>query len=355
MTRSSASQAGVTITSLAPVDEADIDEGARLLYRAVPEQLEPPPLNMKLPLVTPEQAAAWLKRSEADPMFANRATRINDVRRWRLLMETGRFVQWMPDGPILLDGDLHTGVLLNGKHRYTALAGHNAPLGLVVITGVPRWMMRFFDTGRGRTLNDVFATTRRAMGKRQVGWTLKLALRYEEFLHGRRRGIGWRDWRKHKDEHTDLDEFASRREPLIDLFEVAVPCAKATRLDVHALMVFRFYQELAWPDGVEQLQAFWDGLSKGAMLSAGTPALTLREWGKEQYEQEARLEARRETHLLLLTRFFDATARGERINQLRWAFGMPMPAPYHPDGPAAAAAAVREGLARYDAEAHPIG
>ena len=318
----------------------------QLLYRAIPQVDVPPGLQLECVLVTPEMAKQWLAKSDAHEDFRNRPTRVGDVRRWKLLMETGRFVSYLPDGPILMSAG---GCLLNGKHRLTALCGHNQPIGLVIIKNVPDWMMNFFDTGRNRSLRDLFEITGH-MTPTQVGSTARQAMRYEEFIHGKRSAIGWRFWAAHRDEHTDVVDFVNRRSALTDLYGSAELVYRGSKLLIASAMTFRLYQELAWPEGAPFVREFFEGIAKGAMLAAGTPALTLREWSKDIAVNRERVPAKREAHLLLLLRFFALTAQKEQVHRVQYGYGQPMLLPYHPDGDDAALANLREGLAALDAE-----
>ena len=120
-------------------------------------------------------------------------------------------------------------------------------------------------------------------------------------------------------------------------------------------MAFRFYQQLAWPDGVDALIEFWDGLRTGA-VPPRSPASALRAWGRDCFEEERlgakRPFARRELHLLLLFRMFALHVQGDRIQgKVPWAYGMPMLMPFHPDGDETALKNVRAALAELDREA----
>ncbi len=343
-------EAGVTTRMLAPPADADADNPA-LLYREVPQIEGDVPMSVEFAKVSPEQASEWLAKADRDESFRQRPTSVRDVRRWKILMETNRFVQFLPDGPLCFDDD---GILLNGKHRLTAVGGFDRPVGFMLVKRVPRWMFRFFDTGRGRTLNDVFKIGGRAT-MAQTGSSMRLAMRYEEFLHGKRPAMGWwKDWRGQRDEHADVDDFLARRQDLNDWYYVGQQVYGGSRIIVASAMVFRFYQSLAWPDGEEHLIGFCDGLAKGAMLAPGHPALVLREWGRMSFADKERIEGKRELHLLLMFRHFALTVQGDRLSgQLRWARGFPMAMPYHPDGPDVAVKNVLTALAEMDRDAAP--
>ncbi len=324
------------------LDEPDDDQ--RLLYRSVQQIEGKPQMKMRFVEVTPEQADKWLKAADQDSSFRQRPTKVRAVRRWQILMQTDRFVNYLPNGPLCFDED---GILINGKHRLTALAGQRESFGFLVIEKVPRFMFSFFDTGLPRSLNDVFHISGQ-MTKTQTGSTMRLAMRYEEMLHGVRRPIGWKDWGQHRDEHTDVDDFMRRRLDLPDWYYVGESIYRGARLLIASGMVFRFYQSLAWPDGEAELITFCEGLAKGSMLDVGTPALVLREWARESREMGERIRGKRELHLLLLLRNFAAHCRGEKLERLRWANGFAMPVPYHPAGDETALKNVMTALAEMD-------
>src|SRR5947207_8311126 len=124
--------------------------------------------------------------------------RERDVRRWALLMETDRFVHYLPNGPLCFDDE---GILLNGKSRLSGVTRQPKAIGFMVVNHVPRWMFTFFDQMRVRSLNDTFIMAGR-MTHAQTGSTMRLAMRYEEFLHGLRSPLGWRSWAGERgDEH----------------------------------------------------------------------------------------------------------------------------------------------------------
>lgn len=326
------------------VDVSDLSP--QLRYRSIQQPGEPPPLRLETILVTPAMAADWLRRSDQDETFHNRPTRVGDVRRWKLLMETDRFIHYLPDGPILFDAD---GILLNGKHRLNAICGHGQPAGLTVIRDVPRWMMEYFDSGRPRNLNDLFVIKGRA-STAQTGSACRLAMRYEEVLFGKRPALAWKLWPGHRDEFPDVDDFLGRRSGLMDLYHSAEVVYRGSRIVIAASMVFRFYQELAWPEGDAVLQRFWEGLAKGAMLQTGDPALALREWSRDVYTAKDRIPAKRESHLFLLNGCFTAAAQGAQIQRIQLGYGLPMPVPYHPNGPRTAVTNIHRELNALDGD-----
>lgn len=343
MPRSTA--APVTTRRLEPEpSEQDVLE---LLYQAVPQIEGKPPFKVEYLMVTPKQADEWLLKSSQDPLFRQRTIKTGDVRRWRNLMKTERFVHYLPNGVLCFDDQ--GGIMLNGQHRMTALAGQEKSFGFVVFKNVPRWMFAYFDTNRVRTLKDVFHIGGRSTGP-QTPSAMKLAMRYEEFLKGVRSGAGWRHWNAQKDEHNDVDTFLQRRQELQDWYGVGEKVNRYARLLVPSVMVFRFYQGLAWPDGDEELTTFLEALVTGGNIAPNSPALQLREWAKESWYNKDSIFAKRELHLALLMRSFDQHVRGTRIPRIQWAYGQPMTMPYHPKGFEVGIKNVRSALDELDRE-----
>lgn len=240
-------------------------------------------------------------------------------------------------------------MLLNGKHRLTAVESiDGAQCGFVVFENVPRWMFKYFDTGKTRTIKDVFHVGGRS-AMPQTPSALRLALRYEEFLYGKRPGHGWRQWKQVPDEHEDLDEFLSRRLEMQDWYSLAEKMQRQAKLMTPAALVWRFYQSLAWPEGDEEITAFTDSLMTGSMLAPKSPVLLLRNWAKMCHEESLFVPAKRETHLFLLFKAF--AQRESRLDALQWAYGMPMSLPYHPKGWEAAKENIMKALAELDATA----
>jgi len=337
------------VRSTGPEPAADVDE-ARMLYREVQQIPDPKQFKVQFLMLSPRTMNEMLRKADADEQFRQRPTTVADIDRWKKLVESNRFVHYLPNGPLCYDPD---GALLNGKHRLTAGVACDKSLGFMIVRNVPRWMFRFFDTPKQQKLRDVLVREGRGNRTPQDESTLRLALRYEELLHGLRGGFGWKHWSGTRDEHTDLEDLFYRRGDLLDLHASASKAHRGlggpgSRLIITSLMVFRYYQQLAWPQGQEKLEAFWDGLTTGADLSLGSPPKTLREWGYDSYMQRETWSAKRESHLLLLLNMFAAYVRGEKASRITWAYGLEMPVPYHPDGPDAAVKNVLSALEEYD-------
>lgn len=322
----------VRTRSVEPQDE-ELSGGS--MFPPVPQIEGRIPYEVSYEMITPEKADDLIRRADADPDFHQRPCALRDVDRWRVLMATSRFVNYLPNGPVCFDDK---GMLLNGKTRLTGLAGQNKPHGFVIFRKVPRWMFPYFDTGRTRSVNDVFVIAGKAP-KSQTGSTTRLAMRYREFLQGDRSPLGWQNWAVQvRDEHIDVTSFLDTYPNLMDWYSAADQIYRATKINISALMVWRWSQTMAWTgrEAERQMASYWEGLLTGAMLPKHSPALELRQWAMQTFQERERIRGKRELHLLLLNRMFGQFVKGESIQRISWAHGLPMNAPFHPSGAATA-------------------
>ncbi len=316
---------------------ADRTSPPATLYAPAPQIAGTPQWTIEYTMVDPETASKWLTDSSEDENFRNRPLNQADLRRTAQVMKRGGFVHYLPNGPVCFD---ETGILLNGKTRLTAVVESGVTVGFIVFHGVPRWMFPYMDTGRIKTAKDVLHASYK-MDKAGIIAAMKKVIRYEEFLAGIRDETGWRHWQKVRDQLADLERIYDLREDLADYYGTALAVRRGCKLAPTALMLFNFYQWHAWPQGRDTLEAFLDGLREGSNLRRGSAALSLRNFGRDEYSPA---EGRAEIHLMLLFRHFGAFAKNESLPRVIWAYGQPMLPPYHPDGPAAAKKALRAAL-----------
>lgn len=340
----------VAVRQLAPEIVEETDEQEVLLHRPVNQLQEfPPGFKTEYVWFTPEMARAWVKEANQSTELRQRPISMSQIRRWQNLYKTDRFVHFLPAAPLC---ETPNKVSLNGLHRLTALAGmpDDIKAGFVVFRKVPSWMFSFFDTNKSRTIRDVFAIGNRLSGP-HTGPAMKLALRYEEFLLGRRKATGWRHWNLVKDEHQDIDEFYGRRDELQDWYGVGEKLYKTARINAPAAMVFRYYQQLAWPDGDDEIADFLEKVHGGAGRQIPQhPGSVLRHWSVESYTEHQQVFAKRETHLMLLFRCFAQAQAGTRIPKIVYGYGQPMSMPYHPKGHEVALKNTRSALDEIDRE-----
>lgn len=336
----------VEVRSTTP-ELASEEEQEKLLYRPVENLDIKPNWRTSYEWINAKTAEEWLEEAGKDETFRNRPLIPSQVRRWGALMSSDRFVHFLPNGVIVRDPN---GVMLNGYHRFQAIAGmpHRKRFGFMVVHDVPRWMFKFFDTNKVKTVRDVLYSAHREFGP-QTPTAMRLGMRYEEFMMGLRPATGWRHWNTVKDEPSDIDDFVARRTELNDWYGVGEKVNRAARLLVPSVMVFRFYQSLAWPEGDEEITGFCESLITGANLTALSSTLHLREWARDAWYNKDRVPAKRETHLFLQMKAFKL--RDSRIQKMPWAYGMPMEMPYHPKGWETGLENIKKALAEMDTQA----
>lgn len=328
---------------LATTPTPEVEEDPLLLYAPITKQIDPKriPWTIEYLYVTPEQAQEWLDEADANKEFGQRPRTKARKKRWLSLYQSNRYAFFNPMAPLCFSQK--TDVLMNGGNRLAALIEHDQKVGFMVIRNCPVWLMNYFDNGNSRTLRESMFINQRDV-KPDTSATVRLGMRYEEFLFGKRKDIGWTDWGRHKDEHIDVDNFISKRDYLLEMLPEARVLAKRCQLQTSSLACFLAYQMLAWPQGQATLEEFTDGLGYGVMLSKGNPALTLREWAVKDGFIGGYTYGRREGHLLLLFKAFLLSCENQKMPEVRVAKGLPMAMPYHPDGWEIACKNVREAL-----------
>jgi hypothetical protein len=319
-----------------------IEEDPLLLYEPIAHQISGKkiPWTIEYEKITPAQAAEILQEADEYEKYGQRPRTAARLKRWKSLMDSSRFVEYFPFGPLGFNED---GIVMNGGNRLGALAMFDKPLGFMIIRNCPTWLINYIDNGNNRTQRESSLINRRATDTNVIA-AARLGMRYEEFLFGKRKAIGWADWSKHKDEYVDTDNFVEKREYLLDFIPQGKLIKKVAGLQPASAACFIAYQHLAWPDGADKLQEFLDGLIHGSMLEKGSPALTLREWGYTDGFIGGYTHGRREGHLLLLFKHFTLFCEGQKINEVRVAKGLPMSMPYHPEGWDVACKNAREAL-----------
>lgn len=325
----------------------EVEEDPLLLYDPILKQIDPKhiPWSFEYPYVTAEQAQAWLEQADANTEFGQRPRTKFRKARWLSLYQSNRYAFFNPMAPLCFSEK--TDVLMNGGNRLAALIEHDKPVGFMVIRNCPVWLMNYFDNGNARSLRESMFINQRDV-KPDAAASVRLGMRYEEFLFGKRKELGWTDWGRHKDEHVDVDNFIDKREYLLDKVSEARVLAKRCKLQTSSLACFLTYQRLAWPKGQANLEEFTDGLAYGVMLDKGSPALTLREWAARDGYIGGYTYGRREGHLLLLFKAFMMYCEDQKMPEVRVAKGLPMAMPYHPDGWETGCKNVREALRLID-------
>lgn len=319
-----------------------IEEDPLLLYDPIEKQINGKrvPWTIEYPMITPKQAQAILDEADEYSGFGQRPRTPARRKRWLDLMASNRFVNFHPFGPLGFNED---GIIMNGGNRLGALAEFDRAVGFMVIRNAPTWLINYIDNGNNRSQRESAFINQRNTDP-AIAAVARLGMRYEEFLFGKRKETGWMAWPKHKDEFVDIDNFIEKREYIMDYLPQAKLLKRKTTLQVASGACFIAYQHLAWPDGADKLNEFLDGLNLGVMLDKGNPALTLREWARNDGYIGGMTSGRREGHLLLLFKYFHLFVERATIHDVRVAKGLPMTMPYHPDGWDVACKNVREAL-----------
>lgn len=339
------SPSDVHTTYRTPTEE--VDDSPQLLYRPLAQQLTPEsiPFTMRPVYVTPEEAAEFLFEADNYEGFRPRKRTEARKRHWVSLMETGRFVEFSPEGALCFNPD---GICLNGGNRLGAVVEYGKPVGFLRFDNVPDWMSKFFDQGDKRSLAEQMFMNKKDL-KPGTTQTVRLGMRFEEFIMGKRSPYGWIDWGRHKDLHSDIDNWIDRRSYVLEYVAEGGRVRKFTQIQQASAVVFMAYQQMAWPQGTEAIEEFLEGMMHGTMLARGNPALTLREWLRSDGFIGHGTHGRREGHLLLMFRHFEAFVQKINMPSVKWAKGMPMAMPFHPKGDKTAVSNIVKAMTKMDA------
>ncbi len=296
---------------------------------------ETPDWPIEYTWLEPHESAEWLEKAAEDETFRNRPVLSRDLNLMKQTMETGGFIHFLPDGPFIFD---EFGILTNGKLRMTAAVQTGTLIGVIVFRGVPRRLFAYLGTGRTKTYKDIrFASAK--MNSRDVLAVHKLCLKYEEIVHGVKPPTGWQDWNTAIFQPADLEHVGNLRADIEGYYANALAVRRGCKLTTTALMMFEFYQWHAWPGGRNQLDEFLESLAGGGVDRAvypstrNSPAISLRNFGRDEY---CPTRGKAQIQLMLLINHFAAFVAENALSRVTWAYGLPLPLPYHPDGDAAA-------------------
>jgi len=104
-------------------------------------------MSMELTTVTPDLAAAWLERGGVN-------RHLSEARVSKFVAAIRRNEWQVTPDAIALDDD---GTVKNGQHRLAACVQAGAPIQVWVLRGVTERSFDVMDTGRSRTVADVFS------------------------------------------------------------------------------------------------------------------------------------------------------------------------------------------------------
>lgn len=296
---------------------------------------ETPKWKIEYTWLDPSDSAQWLETASEDETFRNRPLKARAKNLMVHTMQTGGFVHFLPDGPFCFD---EHGILINGKLRLTAAVEADVTIGVIVFRGVPRRLFPYLGTGEVKTYAHVRHAEARP-SKRDILAVHKLVLQYEEVVFGIRPSTGWQNWSTEAVQPADLDHVGKIRAEIDDYYGNALAVRRGCKLVTTALMMFEFYQWHAWPQGRNTLREFLDSLDSGAVDKEAyptprhSPAVSLRNFGRDEY---CPTTGKPWIQLILLFHHFAAFVNNKPIRQVKWAFGMEIPPPYHPDGDDAA-------------------
>ena len=103
-------------------------------------------IEFSIEVVTPSQAAEWLKRNTC-----NRSVRRSQVEKYKRDIMSGRWYS-MTAEPIKFNCD---GTLLDGQHRLIACVDANTPFTTSVARGIPKEAMLYLDSGEAKDAGDI--------------------------------------------------------------------------------------------------------------------------------------------------------------------------------------------------------
>ena len=252
-------------------------------------------LDVKVEVVTPEKAKAWLADAAA-----NRAISEGPVRRYAGDMLSGRY---MLNGQTIVFSD--DGKLRDGRHRLSAVIAADVEIEMLIVRGVKPEAFETMDSGRSRTLNNVLSieghkhtavtgAAARIVWAYVAGTNLKYAPSRSELLTLIR-------------EHPLLEQSAAR----VGNSQFARSVPKSA---LAALLT------LATRDGLFEAKAaeFLRGFLDGEGLFRGDARLTLRRW-LERERREAGLGGVRisEPFFAAATKAWNSFAKDEKIIEIR--------------------------------------
>ncbi len=296
---------------------------------------ETPKWPIQYTWLEPADSAEWLEKASEDEEFKNRPVLARDLNLMTHTMETDGFIHFLPDGPFIFD---EHEILTNGKLRLTAAVKTQTTIGVIVFRNVPRRLFPYLGTGRTKTYKHVRQATAKA-DKRDILAVHKLVWQYEEVIFGVRKSEGWQNWASEGIQPADLEHIGQVRAEIDDYYGNALAVRRGCRLVATALMMFEFYQWYAWPQGRNKLAEFLDSLESGGVdkevypVAKHSPAIALRNFSRDEY---CPARGKPQIQLMLLFNHFAAFVAGDPIQRVRWAYGLDLPLPYHPDGDEAA-------------------
>jgi hypothetical protein len=236
-----------------------------------------------------------------DALAKNKTNRSITKARVERYAESLKRGQWLVNGEaIVFDEDGH---LVQGQHRMLAVISSGIPMETYVVRGVPTGAFKTLDSGRNRSVSDVFGINKELNTR-----ALAAACRAVEYLVN---GL-----------FASQELFtASRAEEIL----VEYPTLRywthkfvgkrtlKSNFPTASIGVFTLAAEVF---GSELIEDFVEALDSGAGLEAGNPALVLRNKFNEIMRGS---RIRTEFAIALIIKAINAYCHGKKIKVLRYA------------------------------------
>ncbi len=217
-------------------------------------------MSVKMEEITPKVAESMLKQSKG-----NRRLNEGYVLTLACAMESGT---WQPEaGEIVFDS---TGALIDGHHRLNAIAVFGRPVAVLVKRGVDPAVRNVIDTGRTRSLSDLMTMYR--PGGEYVSVRRAMLQACLDLYVGESRS---------KPQLRTLDVFDQWHKQFREGIDWVIEAIGGAGLPNHAVQPFRVGPvagafAFAHKTNPAKIEAFVLRCLNGVSLSAGEPALTLR-------------------------------------------------------------------------------
>ena len=252
-------------------------------------------------IITPQTAMELLEKRPDHQRVLSKTT----VKQYAELMRMG--VWRSTHQPIALDTD---GAVLDGQHRLAAIVSAGVPIEVIIARDCDPSTFSVIDVGLGRTASQFISGLHRTA----IAEAARLLLREVEVVDQKNNLFVWKPRNTGR---TAIDPVLGVVEDWPELIEFAVSADqvyRATKISKSAhLAVLAQAARGEFPD---RLASWLEGLLLGAELEATDPRLQLR---NRWMQQGPLLNAggRADTRLYLITRAWNAHARGEKIEKLQ--------------------------------------
>lgn len=215
--------------------------------------ITPAAITTEIVKVTPAIAEKMLGRNVRNRHISSRA-----VERYRAAMARG---EWLLNGEGIKFGV--NGDLLDGQHRLAAIVASGKTIPLLVVKGLPAETQNVLDTGRARTVGDQLGIAGMP-DPNALAAAARACILYESGRLGDR---------TNPPSTPQVVEFVENNELLA--FAVARGRAISRGSDLRPAVAAMCFYELLKIDDVKA-QEFFERLTDGTNLAAGSPILALR-------------------------------------------------------------------------------